>query len=113
MSEDVNNPTSPRQQLAWMARSDTDSSETDDTPSDESDLESDEEDDDDVPLQPTRGERLLQIAEEAEGVDRLEKESGQEQAWMTQSGTDSPMTDDDTTSSESDSESEVKRRTTI
>jgi hypothetical protein len=90
-----------------MARSDTDSSETDDTTSDESDLESDEEDDDDdVPLEPTRGERLLQIAEEAEGVDRLEKESGQEQAWMTESGNDSPMTNDDTTSSESDSESD-------
>jgi hypothetical protein len=107
MSEDVDNPTSPRQQLAWMARSDTDSSETDDTTSDESDLESDKEDDnDDVPLEPTRGERLLQIAQEAEGVDGLEKESRQEQARMTQSGTDSPMTDDDTTSSESDSESD-------
>ena len=56
---------------------------SDDTTSDELDLESDEEDDDDdVPLEPTRGERLLQIAEEAEGVDRLEKESGQEQARM-------------------------------
>ena len=50
-------------------------------------------------------ERLLQIAQEAEGVDRLEKKSRQEQARMTQSGTDSPMTDDDT-SSESDSESD-------
>ena len=60
-----------------MARSDTDSSETDDTTSDESDLESDEEDDDeDAPLEPTRGENILQIAEEAEGVDRSEKESG-------------------------------------
>jgi hypothetical protein len=64
-----------------MARSDTDSSETDDTMSDESDLESDEEDDDDdIPLEPTRGERLLQIAKEAEGFDRLEKESVQEQS---------------------------------
>jgi hypothetical protein len=56
------NPTSPRQQLAWLARSDTDSSETDDTTSDESaDLESDEADDDeDVPREPTREERLLQ-----------------------------------------------------
>ena len=79
MSEDVYNPTSPRQHLAWMARSDTDSSETDDTTSDESDLESDEEeDDDDVPLEPTRGERLLQISKEAEGVDILQKESGHE-----------------------------------
>jgi hypothetical protein len=51
-------------------------------------------------------ERLLQIAQEAEGVERLEKESRQEQARMTQSGTESPMTDDDTTSSESDSESD-------
>ena len=67
-----------------MARSDTDSSETDDTTSDESDLENDEEDDDDdVPLEPTRGERLLQIAQEAEGGDRLEKDSRQEQARMT------------------------------
>jgi hypothetical protein len=84
MSEDVDNPTSPRQQLAWMARSETDSSETDDTTSHESDLESDkEDDDDDVPLEPTRGERLLQIAQEGEGVDRLEKESRQEHARMT------------------------------
>jgi hypothetical protein len=106
MSEDVDNPTIPRQQLAWMARSDTDSSETDDTTSDESEFESDEEDDgDDIPPEPTRGKILLQIAKEAEEVDRLE-ESGQEQAWMTQSGTDSPMTDDDTASSESDSESD-------
>jgi hypothetical protein len=64
MSEDVDNPTRPRQQLAWMARSETDSSETDDDmTSHETDLESDKEyDDDDVPLEPTRGERLLQIA---------------------------------------------------
>ena len=106
MSEDVGNPSSLRQQLAWMARSDTDSSETDAMTSHESDLlylESDKEyDDDDVPLEITRGERLLQIAQEGEGVDRLEKESRQEHARMTQSGTDSPMTDDDTTSSESD-----------
>jgi hypothetical protein len=34
MSEDIDNPTSPRQQLAWMAQSDTDSSETDNTTSD-------------------------------------------------------------------------------
>jgi acyl transferase domain-containing protein len=109
MSEDVDNPTSPRQQLAWMARSETESSETDDMTSHESDLENDEEyddDDDEVPLEPTRGERLLQIAQEGEGVDRLEKESKQEHARMTQSDTDSPMTDDDTTSSESDSESD-------
>ena len=91
MSEDVDNPTRPRQQLAWMARSETNSSETDDMTSHESDLESDKEydDDDDVPLEPTRGERLLQIAQEGEGVDRLEKESRQEHARMTQSGTDS------------------------
>ena len=91
MSEDVDNPTSPRQQLAWMARSDTDSSGTDDMTTHELDLESDMEyDDDDVPLEPTRGERLLQVAQEGEGVDRLEKdESRQEHARMTQSGTDS------------------------
>ena len=108
MSEDVDNPTSLRQQLAWMARSETDSSETDDMTSHELDLESDKEydDDDDVPLEPTRGERLLQIAQEGEGVDRLEKESRQEHARMTQSGTDSPMTNDDTTSREYDSESD-------
>ena len=109
MSEDVDNPTSPRQQLAWMARSETDSSETDDTTSHESDPESDKEyddDDDDVLLNPTRGERLLQIAQEGERVDRLEKETRQEHARMTQSGNDSPMTNDDTTSSESDSESD-------
>jgi hypothetical protein len=47
------------------------------------------------------------MAEEAEGVDRIDNESGQEQARMPQSGTDSPMTDDDIlTSSESDSESD-------
>ena len=69
-----------------MTRSETDSSETDDVTSHESDLESD---DDDVPLEPTRGERLLQIAQEDEGVDRLERESRQEHARMTQSGTDS------------------------
>ena len=68
MSEDVDNPTRPRQQLAWMARSETDSSETDDDmTSHESDLESDKEyDDDDVLLEPTRGERLLQIAQEGD-----------------------------------------------
>ena len=68
-----------------MARSDTDSSATDDdTTSDESDSESDEGDDDDESLtKPTRGERLLQIAKEAKEVDRLENESGQELAWMT------------------------------
>jgi hypothetical protein len=82
MSEDVDNPTSPRQQLAWMARSDTDTSETDDTTSDESDLESDKEDgDDDVPLASQLVER--DCYKEAEGVDRLEKESRQEQARMT------------------------------
>ena len=43
MSEDVDNPTSPRQQLTWMTRSETDSSETDDTTSHESDLVSDKE----------------------------------------------------------------------
>ena len=93
MSQDVDNPTcSPRQQLAWMARSETDSSETEDTTSHESDLESDKEyDDDDALLEPTRGERLLQIAQEGEEVDRLEKESRQEHARMTQSGTDSSM----------------------
>jgi hypothetical protein len=37
-SEDVDNPTSPRQQLAWMVRSETDSSETDDMTSHELDL---------------------------------------------------------------------------
>jgi hypothetical protein len=90
-----------------MARSETDSSETDDTTSHESYLESDKEDsDDDVPLEPTRGERLLQIAQEGEGVDRLEQESRQEHARMTQSSTDSPMTENDTTTSESDSESD-------
>jgi len=85
MSEDVENPTSPGQELAWMARSDTDSSATDDdTTSEELDSESDEEDDDDDSLtKPTRGERLLQIAKEAKEVDRLENESGQELAWMT------------------------------
>ena len=108
MSEDVDNPTSPRQQLAWMARCDTDSYGTDDmTTHRELDLESDMEyDDDDVPLEPTRGERLLQVAQEGEGVDRLEKESRQEHARMTQRGTDSPVTDDDTTSCEPDSESD-------
>jgi len=106
MSED-DNPTSPRQQLAWMARSETDSSETDNMTSHESDLESDKEyDDDDVPLEPTRGERMLQIAQEGEWVDRLVEESRQEHARMTQSGTDSPMTNDDTTSREYDSESD-------
>ena len=51
----------------------------------ESDLESDKEyDDDDVPLETTRGETLLQISQEGEGVDRLEKESRQEHARMTQ-----------------------------
>ena len=87
-----------------MTRSDTDSSETDDMTSHELDLESDKEydDDDDVPLEPTRGERMLQIAHEGEWVERLVEESRQENARMTQSGTDSPMTDYDTTSSESD-----------
>jgi hypothetical protein len=90
-----------------MARSETDSSGTDDMTSHESDLESDKEyDDDDVPLEPTRGERMLQIAQEGEWVDRLVEESRQEHARMTQSGTDSPMTNDDTTSREYDSESD-------
>ena len=92
-----------------MARRETDSSETDDMTeaTHELDLESDMEyDDDDVPLEPTRGERLLQVAQEGEGIDRLEKESRQEHARMTQRGTDSPVTDDDTTSSEPDSESD-------
>jgi hypothetical protein len=64
MSEDVENPTSPGQELACMARSDTDSSATDnDTTSDESDSESDEGDNNDDSLtKPTRGERLLEIA---------------------------------------------------
>ena len=108
MSEDVENPTSPGQELAWMARSDTDSSATDDdTTSEELDSESDEEDDDDDSLtKPTRGERLLQIAKEIKEVEKSKKESGQELAWMTQSDTDPPMTDDDTTSGESDSGSD-------
>jgi hypothetical protein len=74
----------------------------------ESDLESDKEydDDDDVPLEPTRGERMLQIAHEGEWVERLVEESRQENARMTQSGTDSPMTNDDTTSREYNSESD-------
>jgi hypothetical protein len=115
MSEDVENPTSRGQELAWMARSDTDSSATDDdTTSDELDSESDEEDDDNDSLTKlTRRERLLQIAKEAKEVDRIEKESGQELAWMTQSDTDPPKTDDDTTSGESDSGTTKETRTTV
>jgi hypothetical protein len=75
MSEDIENPTSPGQELAWMARSDTDSSATDDdTTSDKSDSGSDERDDDDDSLtEQTRGERLLQIAEEAKEVEKSQK----------------------------------------
>jgi hypothetical protein len=74
MSEDVENPTSPGQELAWMARSDTDLSATDDdTILDESDSGSDEGDDDDSLTKPTHGERLLQIAKEAKEVGRSEK----------------------------------------
>ena len=52
-----------------MAQSDTDSSGTDDMTTHELDLESDMEyDDDDVPLELTRGERLLQVAQEGEGL---------------------------------------------
>ena len=67
ISEDSDNPTSPAQQLAWLARSDTDSSETDNTTSDESDLESNEEDNvDGVPLKLISEERLPQIKKENE-----------------------------------------------